>query len=89
MHWWIRCIPPISSRSGTPEIARSFPNTCWAERFRRMSWLPVAALGGREWIAHLYQFLLLCGFLVAGVSVAQRLRLRLPAGNHGWTFDRI
>jgi hypothetical protein len=35
--------------------------------------LPVAALGGREWIAHLYQFLLLCGFLVAGVSVARRL----------------
>ena len=38
-----------------------------------MSWLPVAALGGREWIAHLYQFLLLCGFLVASVSVARRL----------------
>jgi len=35
--------------------------------------LPVAALGGREWIAHLYQFLLLCGFLVAGISVARRL----------------
>jgi hypothetical protein len=34
---------------------------------------PVAALGGREWIAHLYQFLLLCGFLVASVSVARRL----------------
>lgn len=34
---------------------------------------PVAALGGREWIAHLYQLLLLCGFLVASVSVARRL----------------
>ena len=34
---------------------------------------PVAALGGREWMAHLYQWLLLCGFLVAGVSVARRL----------------
>jgi hypothetical protein len=34
---------------------------------------PVAALGGREWMAHLYQFLLLCGFLVASVSVARRL----------------
>jgi hypothetical protein len=34
---------------------------------------PVAALGGREWIAHLYQFLLLCGFLIASVSVARRL----------------
>jgi hypothetical protein len=35
--------------------------------------LPVAALGGREWMAHLYQLLLLCGFLVASVSVALRL----------------
>jgi hypothetical protein len=35
--------------------------------------LPVAALGGREWTAHLYQLLLLCGFLVASVSVARRL----------------
>ncbi len=35
--------------------------------------LPVAALGGREWIAHLYEFLMLCGFLVAAVSVARRL----------------
>jgi hypothetical protein len=35
--------------------------------------LPVAALGGREWMAHLYQLLLLCGFLVASVSVARRL----------------
>ena len=34
---------------------------------------PVAALGGREWMAHLYQLLLLCGFLVATVSVARRL----------------
>jgi Dolichyl-phosphate-mannose-protein mannosyltransferase len=34
---------------------------------------PVAALGGREWVAHLYQFLLLSGFLVASVSVARRL----------------
>ena len=34
---------------------------------------PVAALGGSEWIAHLYQWLLLCGFLVASVSVARRL----------------
>jgi hypothetical protein len=35
--------------------------------------LPVAALGGREWIAHLYQLLLLAGFLIASVSVALRL----------------
>jgi hypothetical protein len=34
---------------------------------------PVAALGGREWMAHLYQFLLLSAFLVASVSVARRL----------------
>ena len=34
---------------------------------------PVAALGGREWMAHLYQLLLLCGFLIASVSVALRL----------------
>ena len=34
---------------------------------------PVAALGGREWIVHLYQLLLLCGFLIASVSVARRL----------------
>ena len=33
---------------------------------------PVAALGGREWMAHLYQFLLLCGLLLASVSVARR-----------------
>jgi hypothetical protein len=35
--------------------------------------LPVAALGGREWMAHLYQLLLLSGFLLASVSVARRL----------------
>jgi hypothetical protein len=34
---------------------------------------PVAALGGREWMAHLYQLLLLSGFLLASVSVARRL----------------
>jgi hypothetical protein len=34
---------------------------------------PVAAWGGREWMAHLYQFLPLCGMIVAGVSVARRL----------------
>jgi 4-amino-4-deoxy-L-arabinose transferase-like glycosyltransferase len=34
---------------------------------------PVAALGGREWMAHLYQFLLLSGFLAASVSVVGRL----------------
>ena len=35
--------------------------------------LPVVALGGREWMAHLYQLFLLFGFLVASVSVARRL----------------
>ena len=35
--------------------------------------MPVAALGNREWIAHLYQFLLLCGLLLGTVSVARRL----------------
>ena len=35
--------------------------------------LPVVALGGREWMAHLYQLLLLSGFLIASVSVARRL----------------
>src|ERR1017187_5853058 len=35
--------------------------------------LPVAALGGHEWMAHLYQLLLLSGFLIASVSVARRL----------------
>ena len=34
---------------------------------------PVAALGGREWVAHLYQFLILCGLLAAVVAVARRL----------------
>ena len=33
--------------------------------------VPVAALGGREWMAHLYQLLLLCGFLIASLSVAR------------------
>ena len=33
---------------------------------------PVAALGGREWMAHLYQWLLLCGMLCFSVSVARR-----------------
>ena len=35
--------------------------------------LPVVALGGREWMAHLYQLLLLSGFLIVSVSVARRL----------------
>jgi hypothetical protein len=35
--------------------------------------MPVAALGSKEWIAHGYQFLLLCAFLVGTVSVARRL----------------
>jgi hypothetical protein len=34
---------------------------------------PVAALGGAEWIGHLYQLLLLAAFLLAVVSVACRL----------------
>jgi hypothetical protein len=34
---------------------------------------PVVVLGGSESVAHLYQWLLLCGFLLAGVSVARRL----------------
>src|SRR5438876_3546755 len=34
---------------------------------------PVAAAGGREWMAHLYQLCLLCGFLIAAVGVARRL----------------
>ncbi len=34
---------------------------------------PVAALGNREWLAHLYQFLILCGLLGAAVAVARRL----------------
>ena len=45
---------------------------------------PVAALGGREWMAHLYQLLLLCGFLIASVSVALRLGCdRLQANTVG------
>ena len=45
---------------------------------------PVAALGGREWMAHLYQLLLLSGFLVASVSVARRLGCgRREAGTVG------
>ncbi|HXA51160.1 MAG TPA: hypothetical protein VNV86_12675, partial [Candidatus Acidoferrum sp.] len=31
---------------------------------------PVAALGGREWMAHLYQWLFLCAFLLACTAVA-------------------
>ena len=34
---------------------------------------PVAALGSREWVAHLYQWLFLGVFLVACVAVARRL----------------
>ena len=34
---------------------------------------PVAALGSREWVAHLYQWLLLCAFLVGSVAVARRM----------------
>ena len=34
---------------------------------------PVAALGSREWIAHLYQWLWLCLFLMGSVSVARRM----------------
>ena len=34
---------------------------------------PVAALGGREWMAHLYQLMLFSGFVIASVSVARRL----------------
>jgi hypothetical protein len=34
---------------------------------------PVAALGSKEWIAHLYQWLFLCAFLLACVAVARRL----------------
>lgn len=35
--------------------------------------MPVAALGAREWIAHLYQWLFLCVFLLGCVAVARRL----------------
>jgi hypothetical protein len=34
---------------------------------------PVAALGSREWVAHLYQWIFLCAFLVACVRIARRL----------------
>jgi hypothetical protein len=45
---------------------------------------PVAALGNREWIAHLYQLPLLCLFLWAGVEVAGRLGCdRMQAGAVG------
>jgi 4-amino-4-deoxy-L-arabinose transferase-like glycosyltransferase len=35
--------------------------------------VPVAALGSREWVAHLYQWLFLCAFLMGSVSVARRM----------------
>jgi len=45
---------------------------------------PVAALGNREWIAHLYQWLLLCLFLWASVEFAARLGCdRMQAGAVG------
>ena len=45
---------------------------------------PVAALGSREWIAHLYQLLLLCLFLWAAVDFAHRLGCdRMQAGAVG------
>jgi hypothetical protein len=45
---------------------------------------PVAALGSREWVAHLYQLLLLCVFLMASVSFAARLGCdRMQAGAVG------
>ena len=34
---------------------------------------PVAALGAPEWLAHVFQFLLLCVLLMAGVAIARRL----------------
>jgi hypothetical protein len=34
---------------------------------------PVAALGSREWVAHLYQWLWLCVLLMGSVSVARRM----------------
>jgi hypothetical protein len=34
---------------------------------------PVAALGSREWVAHLYQWLWLCALLMGSVSVARRM----------------
>ncbi len=45
---------------------------------------PVAALGSREWVAHLYQLLLLCVFLLACVSFAARMGCdRMQAGAVG------
>jgi Dolichyl-phosphate-mannose-protein mannosyltransferase len=45
---------------------------------------PVAALGSREWVAHLYQLLLLCVFLMASVSFAGRMGCdRMQAGAVG------
>jgi hypothetical protein len=45
---------------------------------------PVAALGNREWVAHLYQLLLLCVFLWASVEFAERLGCdRMQAGAVG------
>ena len=45
---------------------------------------PVALLGNREWIAHLYQLLLLCLFLWASVEFARRLGCdRMQAGAVG------
>jgi hypothetical protein len=35
--------------------------------------VPVAVLGTREWVAHLYQWLFLCAFLLGSVSIARRL----------------
>lgn len=34
---------------------------------------PVAALGAKEWVAHLYQWVLLCAFVLATVAAARRL----------------
>ncbi|MBS1858395.1 MAG: hypothetical protein JST11_23700, partial [Acidobacteria bacterium] len=34
---------------------------------------PVAALGSKEWVAHLYQWMFLCWFLISCVAVARRL----------------
>lgn len=45
---------------------------------------PVAALGSREWVAHLYQLPLLCIFLMASVSFAARMGCdRMQAGAVG------
>ena len=34
---------------------------------------PVAALGSREWVAHLYQWLFFCALVMGSVSVARRM----------------